>query len=53
MTTPERPTSEERKSKLRVEFTDLMRRFILEGIADPANGTEFTIAQSGIGPPFE
>ncbi len=30
-----------------------MRRFILEGIVDPANGTEFTIIQSEIGVPFE
>lgn len=28
------------------EFSDLMRRFLLEGVVDPANGTEFTIFQT-------
>lgn len=53
MTTPERSPSEERKTRLRVEFTELMRRFILERIVDPNNGTDFTLIQSEMGPPFE
>lgn len=53
MNTPESSPADKRKSELRIEFTGLMRRFILEGLVNVSDGTDFTIVQADTGPPFE